>query len=335
MNVGAAEELPAPQFDAALSALQAEGVRLVRSDAPWSLIQPQPPAPGNPGWHWAQTDAWVSAFARRGLAWEPILDYSAGWAKTCPGFCAPASDSTYAAFAQAVAARYGVRGAFWRSHPQIPPHPVRIFEVWNEENVPTYRVLPARYDSLYATARRSIHAVDPTASVIVGGLAEDSGPFSARQDYASLYVRAMFTAQPSLAGHVDGFGLHPYGSTALDVEQWTVSFRRTLDSLGEGAAPIDITEVGWPTGLTQGESWRAQQMAVVAVALSRSNCGVRVVAPYDWVNPTTAAAADFGLASSEPGVGTRPVRPAGMAWFKALTGRGPELRLCPAAMPGR
>ncbi len=324
MNVATAERLPARQFGRQLAAMRTDGVTVVRSDAPWNLIQPRPPGPAGPGWRWARTDAWVSAFAGHGLTWEPILDYSAGWAKTCPGFCPPAGNATYAAFARAVAGRYGVGGTFWTAHPRLRPHPVRVFEIWNEENVPTYRVSPARYASLYAAARGAIHAADPGASVIVGGLADDAGPFSPRQDYPSDYVLAMFAAAPSLAGQVDGFGLHPYGADASDAEEWTAHFRQTLDGLREGSAPIYLTEFGWPTGTPLGESWRARQMRLLGVALSRSNCGIRLLAPYDWVNPGTLPTGDFALAWGRG----ESLRPAGAAWFSGLRSRHAAIRLC-------
>ena len=333
VNVAAAENLPQPQFNQQLAVLRAEGVQIVRSDLPWALVQPLAPRPNHAGWRWARTDAWEAAFARHGLTWEPIIDYSVGWAKTCPGFCAPASNSTYAAFAEAVAARYGPRGRFWSEHPHLRAFPVRAFEIWNEENVPTYHVSPGRYASLYMAARQAIKRVDPGATVIVGGLGDDGGAYSPRQDYPSLYVRQLFASQPGLAGHVDGFGLHPYGASGPDVEQWTVHFRQTLDSLGEASAPIYVTEFGWPTGTSRGESWRAQQMSFLGTALTHSNCGVGLVAPYDWVNPGAVSLDDFGLAEagapSASGGARVVVRPAGIAWFRSLRERGSELRLCP------
>ncbi len=328
VNVAQAEGLPPEQLGRQLAAIHAHGVTVVRSDAPWGLIQPRPPGLAGPGWHWATTDSWVAAFARHDLTWEPILDYSAGWAKLCLGFCAPTTNSTYAAFARAVAARYGAGGSFWSEHPKLPRRPARIFEIWNEENVPTYGVPPERYASLYMAARNSIRSVDPSASVIVGGLAEDSGPYNPREDYPSSYVQVMFASQPGLAGHVDGFGLHPYGATGLDVEEWTAHFRQTLDSLGEGSAPIDITELGWPVGNSHGESWRAEQMSLVARGLSRSNCGIRLLAPYDWINPGVVPTGDFGLVGS--GSHGTFLRRAGRAWFETLSRREPELRLCSA-----
>jgi hypothetical protein len=299
-----------------LAAMEVAGVRVVRSDVPWAQVEPVPPGPAGHVWEFSGFDSWVSALATDHLTWQPLVDFSVWWAKTCPGFCAPTSDSTYAAFAQAVAARYGAGGSFWSQNPQLPYYPAQVFEIWNEENAQTFWVPPARFASLYSAARDAIHSVDRSASVIVGGLSDDSQAFNASQDYPAWYVSTMFAAQPSLKGNVDGFGLHPYGTTAADDIQWTVHFRHVLDSLGEGSAPIDITEFGWLTGDSTRETWRAWQMNTMAFQLSRSDCGIRLLTPYDWINPGAATSTDFGLVDSS-GLDTT-LRLAGKTWFYAL-----------------
>jgi hypothetical protein len=333
MNGFAASSLPRTQLDLQLAGMESNGVLVVRSDAPWATIEPNPPGPAGADWQFSQTDAWVSALAAHHLTWEPIIDYAVGWAKTCAGFCAPTNDGTYALFAQAVAARYGDHGSFWSEHPELPYYPVHTFEIWNEENASTYYIAPARYAGLYTAARRAIHSVDPGASVIVGGLS-DSGTFSASQDSAAQYVRAMFAADPGLEGNVDGFGLHPYGTRYSDVVDWVVGFRRELDSLGEGSAPIDITEFGWTTGGSKRETWRAWMMLEAALGLSRSDCGIGLLAPYDWINPAPSHTSDFGLVAQ---IGlSDALRPAGIAWFRGLTlaSSMPELALCGSGSPG-
>lgn len=329
MNGYVVSRLSPVEMDLELAAMQARGVEVVRSDAPWANIEPHRPDGHRHSWRFDAIDGWVRALALHQLTWEPILDYAVGWAKRCAGFCPPTSNATYDAYATAVAARYGAGGAFWSEHPGIPYHPVQIFEIWNEENVATYFMTPARYASLYDAARRAIHRVDPGATVIVGGLADDSQQFDAADDYPARYVQGMFKADPRLRGNVDGFGLHPYGATADDVERWVVDFRRQLDRLGEATAPIDITEVGWPTGGWAQENWRASMMSEVASALVRSNCGIGLLAPYDWTNqPQAGSAGDFGLVNS---TGVVPLlRPAGQAWFKALHAAvsQPQLDLC-------
>lgn len=331
VNGHSALQLPLSELNPQLGAMQSHGVTTVRGDAPWATIEPAPPGPLGHVWQWATTDAWVAALAAHHLTWQPVLDYSVWWAKTCSGFCAPTSDDTYAAFAQAVAARYGVGGSFWAQNPQLPYVPAKIFEIWNEENVSTYSIPATRYGSLYIAARTAIHGVDPTAAVIIGGLADDSQAFNASQDYPKWYINQLFTAYPSLVGQVDGFGLHPYGATASDVEQWTVDFRKALDAWGENSAPIYITEFGWTTGSTSRENWRANQMSSVALTLSHSNCGIAYMAPYTWINPSILnEGADFGFVAQSALSTT--LRPAGTAWFNGLSQAATRSvqTLCPA-----
>jgi hypothetical protein len=327
MNGWTVYKMAPTQRDQQLAAMQAAGVKVVRSDAPWADIEPAPPGPTGHVFNFTGFDAWMHTLATHHLTWQPLIDFSVWWAKTCPGFCAPTSDSTYAAFAQAVSARYGAGGTFWKQNPKLPYYPAQIFELWNEENNPTYYVAPARFATLYAAARTAIHAVDPSASVIVGGLADDSQAYDPSKDYPAQYVYQMFAVQPSLRGNVDGFGLHPYGTTAADAVKWTVHFRRVLDSLGEASAPIDITEFGWTTGDPGREVWRAWMMNTVGQQLSRSNCGIRLLEPYDWINPGDSSG-DFGLVdfstlSTALGV-------AGSTYFTALQIAAPEptLALC-------
>jgi hypothetical protein len=329
VNGGAAMHLPSRALDVQLAAMKANGIRVVRGDAAWADIEPQPQGPTGPRWELVALNEWVKALAMHHLTWEPIIDFSVWWAKTCPGFCAPASNSTYAAFAREIADQYGAHGVFWAQNPRVPYYPAHVFEIWNEENSAPFAVPAARYASLYSAARTAIHSVDPGASVIVGGLADDSRSFSADRDYPAQYVEQMFASDPTLKGAVDGFGLHPFGSTASDVEHWVADFRAVLRSLGEGTAPIDITELGWPTGDDVHEIWRAAMMRRVASDLARSNCGIGLLAPYDWINPSDDDSwSDFGLV--EQTAATSVLRHTGKAWFDGLSAAAsqPELELC-------
>ncbi len=281
----ALQALPASELNQQLAAMQADGVQMVRSDAPWANIEPSPPGPSGPTWNFAGMDAWVTALANNNLTWEPVIDYSVWWAGSCGTFCAPDSDQTFATFAQAVAARYGAGGSFWSQHPELPYYPAQIFEIWNEENSSAFYVSPDRYATLYAAARDSIHAIDSQARVIVGGLAESGGIFDPTANSPASYVQAMLASDPALKGQVDGYGLHPYGASAADVEDWVVNFRLALVNAGEDSAPIYITEFGWPMNNAADEAYRATQMTALSSTLTRSNCGVAMVAPYTWINP--------------------------------------------------
>ena len=131
----------------------------------------------------------------------------------------------------------------------------------------------------------------------------------------------MLAADPALVGNIDAFALHPYGTTATDAAEWVIDFRSVLDHLHEGSVPIDITEFGWLTGTTASdEDWRAAQMNALGLAFARSDCGLRELAPYDWVNPTALAEpGDFGFVDA--GAQATSPRPAASSWNAALARR--------------
>jgi hypothetical protein len=335
INGEEASALPASQLNEQLAAMSADGVQVVRSDAAWSSVEPNAPTSAGPDYDFTEMDAWVAALADNNLTWEPIIDYAVAWAKPadCSGFCPPADPETYATYAAAVAARYGAGGTFWSQNPQVPYHPVQVYEIWNEEDDSEFYVPPAQYGPMYLDARTAIHEADPDAAVIIGGLADDSESFSSSTDYPAQYVQQLFEADPGLVGKVDGFGLHPYGATAADVVQWVVHFRQILTTLGEGSAPIYITEFGWMTGDTDQEAWRASEMATVAQDLTRSTCGIAMLAPYDWINPTGTNQGDFGLVDTS-GTDTT-LRPAGTAWFQGYAQAAEQMpeALCASSQP--
>jgi hypothetical protein len=240
--------LPRSAWDVHADAMQAAGVKVVRLDAEWRRVEPLGPAGGAHGYRWDFYDGVVATLAARGIRWYPIVDYSAPWSGVAPGQwrTPPASADVFAEYAAALARRYGPGGAFWAAHPELPARPVREWEIWNEENGAYFwppAADSAAYADLYLAARQALHAVDPGARVVVGGLlARGSGAF----------VSGMLTARPQLRDAIDAVGLHAYGSTVAASLSTMVDLRNWLVHLGLGAVPIEVTEVGWTTS---GVSW--------------------------------------------------------------------------------
>ncbi len=191
------------QISAQLAALRSTGATLGRSDVLWEKIEPHPPTGGVHHYDWAFDDMIAGDLAAQGLTWLAILDYAANWAKAYPSqlHSPPRSPSEFATFAGAFAARYGPGGAFWRTHPELPPHPVDTYEVWNEPDGNFWYPAPsaAAYVALYLRTRAAIDAVMPGSRVIVGGLADPPG-----------FLTRMLSAEPQLASHVDGVAIHVY-----------------------------------------------------------------------------------------------------------------------------
>lgn len=317
MNGASLSKLPSSQWGPHLSAMHQSGVQMVRSDAAWSDIEPQAPTSSGPGWQWTKYDAWVAALASHHLTWQPIIDYDTSWAN------AITDNADFATFAAAVAARYGAGGSFWIQNPKLPYLPARIFEIWNEENVTwAYHIEPVAYGPLYMAARTAIDAIDPSASVDVGGLA-DYGAYEADHDYPGWYLVYLFGDYPQLETSVDGIAVHPYGPSATDTEEWVSHLRYVMNVYHvPTSVPIDVTEFGWQYQASS-ESWRATQMNAVGGVFSRSNCGIREAAPYDWINPTSVGdTTDFGFVA--PSGTSTALRQAGVAWFNAFAQGGAQ-----------
>jgi cellulase (glycosyl hydrolase family 5) len=328
MNGWSLHGLSPADLNAQLALMQSAGVTLLRVDASWSSIEPNAPALAGPRYSFGTMDAEVADLAAHQIRWLPIVDYSAPWAGSVSGDwrSAPTSNAQFAAFAAAIAARYGADGSFWAQNPQVPYLPVQTYEIWNEENASYYwdnGPDPGAYATLYLAARAAIRAIDPQAQVAIGGLTNP------RQGMSALaFLSGMFQAVPGLVGSVDAVGIHPYAANGTGTVQFVVQVRQLLDSVGQSAVPIDVTEFGWQTGSATVEQRRAANMTAVAQALGNSNCGIGLLAPYDWTDPSYITNGDWGLAGSDG------VRPAGTAWFTALAGdaSGNVNRLCPAVI---
>jgi hypothetical protein len=286
--------------------MRATGATLARSDAFWEAAEPQAPVDGHHRYDWSFDDQIAGALAAHGLTWLPIIDYTAPWAESVSGqdHSPPRSPSDYAAYAEAFAGRYGSGGAFWRAHPALTPGPVTTIEIWNEPDNPEFWTPApdaAAYARLYLAARAGIDAANPAIRVLIGGLTN-----------AAAFLPAMVSAQPQLAGHVDGVAIHPYGNPAVVLAR-VRGARAALVSLGMGAVPLYVTEFGWttqPPGAVgyAPESRRPADIESVLGTLGHLDCGLAATLLYTWVTPERNATDGqdwYGIANpSDPSVAT-------------------------------
>jgi hypothetical protein len=156
---------------------------------------------------------------------------------------------------------------------------------------------PAAYARLYLSARTAIHAVDPGAPVLVGGLADTDGPS---------FLSALL-ARRELRGVLDGVAVHPYGRNPAEVINRVRDYRSELRSRGAGDVPLYVTEYGWTTSPIGSRTWapeanRGRYIGEVAQALLRSDCNVRMAIFYAWNTPQqNPAVADdwYGIAGRD------------------------------------
>jgi hypothetical protein len=272
---------PPAQINAQLQALHETGATIARSDAFWEAAEPTAPVDGVHHYDWSFADSVAGSLAAHELRWLPIIDYSAPWAQSVPGqdHSPPSSVSGYASYAAAFAARYGVGGTFWRTHPNLAAEPVDTYEIWNEPDGNTFWVPhpdPKRFAMLYLRARAAILAVQPTARVIIGGL---TNPVA--------FLPAMLAARPDLRAHVDGVGIHLYLPTPTAIVGAVNDDRALLASLGLPSVPLYLTEFGWTRRPKGARFWlperlRPEYIAATFSALGRV-CGLAGVFLYTWV----------------------------------------------------
>jgi polysaccharide biosynthesis protein PslG len=281
MNAQYVFKLPEAQWDSQLASIAGMGIGMVREDASWSGVERTPPVGGQHRYNWSKPDAEISALARHGLRWYPILDYSTTWDATLSGplgwKSAPIDPAYFAAYAAAFAQRYGPGGSFWVAHPSLQQLPVQTFEIWNEPNLdqfwPTVSGAADRYGDLLAATMPAIRAVDPTAEVVVGGLSPTG---------LVEFLNEIEAGHPGLIAQMDAVAFHPYGTTFTNTGARVRVLREWLDAHGAGALPIEITETGWATPpLSEGE--RAVRMSTLVQGLSLSSCDITRIIPYTWL----------------------------------------------------
>lgn len=257
----------------------------------WLDAQPDANRPPD----FASIDRRVRAAAAAGLAVHPVLIAAPAWARKNPGeeFSPPADPAAYAAFAAELVRRYGPRGSFWDENPKLRRLPIADWQIWNEPVGGDGDATPSvfwvddepfeqGFIALMRAARDAIKAVDPSATVVMGALVGRSW-----QTLQRIY-------DAGGRGAFDAVALHPYTSDAKDVVRIVRYVRATMARNGDGALPIQITELGWPAfdAASVRKLGRKRSFAVQAGWLratfrrlisQRERLGIDLLLWYTWI----------------------------------------------------
>lgn len=221
------------------SIMQDLGARLFRVELPWSFVAPDRPGgatydsvtarnPGWPGYRWQRWDSIVKVAGDHGLQLVPEVYFAPSWATGVAATTAggpnapPTSPQYYADFVHALVERYHDRIHYWElgNEPDYAPHS------WSAG-------LKAYVDLMLRPGYQAVKEVDPTAQVLMGGLASDTA------------MSAFYAA--GAKGSFDIANFHAYyiaaegDATALD---HVLAAMRTN---GDADKPIWLTEFGLPT----------------------------------------------------------------------------------------
>jgi hypothetical protein len=291
-------------LDTQLDQVAAGGIGFVRANIDWTLVEPAAPTADGRGYEFAGLDDWMRALAEHGLRWQlqvvgvPTPHWAADQTAlaVCGSRAAPAGPADFAALSGTLARRYGRGGSFWDRNPDLRYLPVTEFELWNEENYGAFWCPtpdPAAYARLASASAAAIHAADPRAEVVLGGLAGFRETAAARpglpaHDSSTEFLRRMLAAEPELAREIDIVGVHAYGHDAAGALATVAFQRQAVDASVLRGKPLSVNEIGWYTAgngpdVTD-EASRARYLGEITDALAESDCGLASIAVHSWIS---------------------------------------------------
>ncbi len=243
-----------------LDAIAATGARWLRADFPWSGLA----AAGRGRYNWAPADHLVAAANARGIHLLAMVGYTPSWDRPrgTTDHYQPTDPAPFAEFVRAAAQRYAPQG-------------VHAWEIWNEPNMRDFwQPAPnvARYTQLLKLGSAAIHAVDPSATVVSGGVA----PAADRAGYSiatNAFVAGIYAngGGPSL----QAVGIHPYSFPypPMYPGDWnpfymTPETHSIMAAHGDGGKEIWATEIGWPTGTARDAVSESTQASMVSQSLT-------------------------------------------------------------------
>jgi polysaccharide biosynthesis protein PslG len=235
-----------PTDDHDYELMRSSGVRSVRLALTWAAVQRDGPFSFEPGF--AGFDGEVELAAKHGIRILPFLWGSPRWLSS-ESLVQPISSGwqlrSWARFLRAAVRRYGPEGTFWARHSDLPYLPIRIWEVWNEQNIVTFSdtTSPADYARLLRVSGRVLHRIDPGSRVIVGGLF--GRPLQIPPNTGSGEFLAGLYRIKGMKRYFDGVALHPYVADARAMRAQIRNLRRIMRLNHDGRTPLYLTEIGW------------------------------------------------------------------------------------------
>lgn len=283
-------------------------VGTLRVSVAWGAVD-ETPVPGDT--NWGLYDQLIGSAAQVGIQVLPVFDNVPGWVAAldnCKEGCtrfAPRSELSLMAwrdFIRSMVERYGPEGTYWAEHPELQPKPIRAWQIWNEQNSPTfYSPKPdvAAYAKLLKAGHAAITSEDRGAEIILGGMF--GTPQGGRKPGIAAWDFLSRLYQRGAKRHFDAVAPHPYAPKFDDVLLQVELLRDEMRKANDRSADLRITELGWASGgpkhpLNRGRRGQADRLAEAFRYFinKRKKLNVRSLNWYSWRDNSGA---DSGVCS--------------------------------------
>ncbi len=286
-------------------------VGTIRLVVPWGALDLTPKADDL---DFSSIDPVVLGAAERGIRVLPTIYGTPTWvAEDLDGYDCEDACGTYAphspealdewkSFIGALVDRWGPEGSLWEGHPDIDPTPVRSWQIWNEQNSPTFfqpSVDPAAYAALVESASEAIHDRDDGGEVVLGGMfgTPFKGEPPAMRAWDFLHdLYAIDGARDTF----DDIAAHPYAAHEAKIEVQVEHLHDEVVAADDDAG-LWITEVGASSAeggnpLDRGPEGQADQLrdAFDFFLAQRQAWNIKGVTWYSWRDtPSEASQCDW------------------------------------------
>jgi len=230
--------------ETALQQQRGAGVQLLRVTFSWRFVEYEEGKVD-----YTNYDQYILDAARNGITLLPVLFDPPDWRQKRParralrGTYPPKSNQEMADWAASMVDRYGPNGLIWRLHPEVTPHPITAWQVWNEPSLPVYwRPKPSvkQYVSLLRTVGSAIKARDPNAEIVTAGLPNSYLKGAIR---LGSFVEQLYKGGGTSA--FDTVAINSYATSSKSLGTLMNKIRGLMNKRGGRADKIWITEVGW------------------------------------------------------------------------------------------
>lgn len=212
--------------DRAWRRMAANRVESSRAVFSWSKAQPSEGS----GFDFSETDGLVANATEHGIELLPIVMDTPLWARAKVQNWWPRQTEDFAAYLDALVARYGPGGSFWAEHAEVPARPLRRWQIFNEPG------RSKRYAPLLEAAYRTVNEADAGAKIVLAGLTgtEEGAPWDILR----------YQYRQGIGPWFDVAAMHLYTGKPENVVEGVRLFRKVMTRRGDGKKPLWLTEFG-------------------------------------------------------------------------------------------